>query len=332
MDERSLATIQKIDKLELIPNADTIEKATILGWELVVKKGEFKVGDLCVYCEIDSILPEKPEFEFLRDRKFRIKTIKLRGQISQGIAFPLSILPPGDYPLQTDVTELLDIKKYEVPIPAHLAGYAKGNFPSFLRKTDEVRIQSYPGLLDEYKDVVFYTTEKLDGTSFTFYCKGEDFGVCSRRLELKETDDNVYWIVAKKYNLHERISKLGINIAIQGEIIGPGIQKNKYSLKDYELFVFSVFDIDSSRYYNCYDFITVINRLELKMVPLLSTDFRLNFTVNELVILSEGKSIVNPKIQREGIVFRPIEEMQDYKIGRLSFKVINPKFLLDFNE
>jgi len=138
---RKLASIQRIKNLEPIAGADAIEKATVLGWQLVVKKGEFAIGDLCVYCEIDSRLPDRPEFEFLKARGMRIRTVRLRGQISQGICFPLSILPVyTDVQEDTDVTELLDITKYEPPIPAQLAGVAKGLFPSFIPKTDETRV------------------------------------------------------------------------------------------------------------------------------------------------------------------------------------------------
>lgn len=171
--ERKLATIQKIKDIYPIDGADSIDRATILGWNLVVKKGEFKSGDWCVYCEVDSLLPIREEFEFLRKscynprtNRFRIKTAKLRGQISQGIAFPLSIL--GDMNLTTlkegdDVTDLLNIIKYEPPIPSELGGDVKGSFPSFIPKTDEIRIQSVPSVLERHKGRRFVITEKVDG-------------------------------------------------------------------------------------------------------------------------------------------------------------------------
>lgn len=139
---RKLASIQRIKALEPIEGADAIERATVLGWQLVVKKDEFRVGELCIYCEIDSILPEKPEFEFLKSRGMRIRTIRLRGQISQGICFPLSFLPAETLIEEdSDVTEILGVTKYEPPIPASLAGVMKGAFPSFIPKTDETRVQ-----------------------------------------------------------------------------------------------------------------------------------------------------------------------------------------------
>lgn len=175
--ERKLATIQKIENLEPIEGADQIEKATIKGWTVVVKKGEFSIGDLVVYCEIDSVMPDRTEFEFLRPKGFRIKTIKLRNTVSQGICFPIEILKghienPVNMPLDTiindrwigqDLTEVLGITKYEKPIPAELQGVAKGGFPSHSIKTDEERLQNLKGDYPTYKLKKWIATEKLDG-------------------------------------------------------------------------------------------------------------------------------------------------------------------------
>lgn len=139
--KRKLATIETILSINPIPDADNIEVATIRGWNVVIQKNQYNVGDVCVYCEIDSVLPQNPEFEFLRPRGFRIRTIKLRNQYSQGIIFPLSILPEGEYLIGDDVTDIIGIVKYEAPIPAELNGIMKGDFPSHSIKTDEDRIQ-----------------------------------------------------------------------------------------------------------------------------------------------------------------------------------------------
>ena len=194
---RNLASIQRIKALEPIEGADVIEKATVLGWQLVVKKNEFKVGDLCVYCEIDSIMPNKPEFAFLEPRKFRIKTVKLKGQISQGICFPLSILPE-DCVIEEgkDVTDIIGVEKYEPYIPAQLAGIMKGNFPSFLQKTDETRVQNLEEELNEHHGELSYITEKLDGSSATYYLNNGEFGVCSRNIDLLYDTENTFWKVA----------------------------------------------------------------------------------------------------------------------------------------
>ena len=203
-----------IRSLEKIEGADTIEKATVLGWQLVVKKGEFKVGDLCVYCEIDSIMPERPEFEFLRSRGMRIKTIRLLGQVSQGICFPLRILPKGATLIENaDCTDILGVTKYELPVPACLSGVMKGRFPSFIPKTDETRVQVLQTLLNKYKGERCYITEKLDGSSATFYLNNHEFGVCSRNMELLEDDTNSFWKIARQMDIENKMKRLDGNYA-----------------------------------------------------------------------------------------------------------------------
>ncbi len=333
---RKLATIQKIKDLQPIAGADRIERATVLGWHVVVKKGDFQVGDYCVYCEIDSLLPEKPEFEFLRPRKFRIKTVRLRKQISQGIAFPTSILDDyEDVEIKegADVADLIGVKKYEPPIPITMGGNVKGAFPGFIPKTDEIRIQSMPDVLtrSENRGKRCYVTEKIDGTSATYYLKDGEFGVCSRNLELRESEKNIHWIASRQYDLAARLRGLNQNIAIQVEIIGPKIQKNKYALAKPQLMVFNVFDINRYEFLSYEDFVSFTETLKLETVPILRDDYVLGQDdVDSLVRMSEGKSVVNPKILREGIVIRSVVETRDPEIGRLSFKVINPLFLLKF--
>lgn len=332
---RKLASIQKIEDLQPIEGADNIERARVLGWQLAVKKDEFQVGDLCVYCEIDSVLPEKPVFEFLRPRKFRIKTVKLRGQISQGIAFPLHILEDyeGALEIGLDVTDIIGVTKFEPPISINMKGEVKGSFPSFMPRTDETRIQSVPGVLTrpENKGQRCYISEKIDGTSATYYLNEGEFGVCSRNLELKETEKNVHWIVARQEEMEAKLRAVGRNIAIQGEVFGPGVQANRYKLPKHRLMVFNVVDIETYTYLNYAEFIVLIKEMGLDTVPILGDDYILGQDdVPGLVVLSEAKSLVNPKLQREGIVVRPLIEAQDPELGRLSFKVINPKFLLKF--
>lgn len=352
--ERKLASIQTIKSLEPIEGADKIERATILGWHLVVKKDEFKVGEKCVYMEVDSILPEKPEFEFLRPRGFRIKTIRLRKQVSQGIAFPLSILPPkikhydpihgegGSLPMipdydeveydeGEDVTEILEVKKYEPYIPAQLAGQIKGSFPGFLIKTDETRIQSVPDVLERHRHEQFQMTEKIDGSSMTVYLNKGEFGVCSRNLDIKEDENNSFWKIARKLFLEKQLKTLPYNAAFQGELLGPGVQKNKYGLEELDFYIFNIFNIDTNEYVNFASAHVLLDAMNLKTVPYIN-GIELNHSVDDLIELSEGSSLINPKIHREGLVFRPQIEARDKDLGRLSFKVINPKFLLKYDE
>ena len=267
---RTLASIQTVNAVEPIPNADAIEKIRVPGWWVVVKKGEHKTGDKLVYCEIDSLLPERPEFEFLRASSFkpaqtdatgaillpagfRIKTVKLRGQVSQGIGFSLSILP-ADAPTEegADVTGLLGILKWEPPLPVGMGGKVKGRFPGFLPKTDETRVQVLETVLERHRGKTFSVTEKLDGTSFTAFLRQGEFGICSRNLWMDEADEtNVLVRVAKGLCLEEKLRgaqvRLGFDLAVQAEVVGPGIQKNKYAMPAVTLRVFSVLNVDTFR-------------------------------------------------------------------------------------
>jgi RNA ligase (TIGR02306 family) len=350
---RKLASIQTVNATEPIPNADAIEKIRVLGWWVVVKKGEFQPGDKLVYCEIDSLLPEAPAFEFLRANcykpaqldftgnvavpaGFRIKTVKLRGQVSQGICFPLEVLPPGA-PVDdgADVTDALGVHKWEPP-QSGPAGRVKGSFPGFLPKTDETRVQVLEKVIERHRGRTFYVTEKLDGTSFTAFVRDGEFGVCSRNMLLDTTDETSTLVrLAKQLQLEDRLRALGAarghEAAVQGEVIGPGVQRNKYGLPAVALRLFNVFDVTAYRFLDHADMLAALATLGLEAVPELGTVV-LNHSVDELVALSEGTSVLNAKVQREGIVLRPLTEVEDEYLGRLSFKAINPKFLLKYDE
>lgn len=201
MNNRSLAHIERIENLSPIENADKIELAKVLGWNCIVKKGEFKVGEKIIFCEIDSVLPNKPEYDFLRKYNFRIKTQKLRGVVSQGLVLPLSslgIFRPAILNAGDDVTELLGITKYLSPserdefaqqerkianeknkLKKFMMRYSwfrklflsrrqKEGFPYWCTKSDEVRLQSIPHVLEQFKDKEVYVTEKIDYQSVTF--------------------------------------------------------------------------------------------------------------------------------------------------------------------
>lgn len=342
---RKLASIQKIKSIEPIANAEKLELARVLGWMCVVEKGKFKADDWCVFCEIDSFLPIKEEFEFLRKgcyRKFtdgregmRIKTIRLRGQISQGLVLPITILPqPKDYQEGEEVTEQLGIVLYQPPIPTYLSGKIKGQFPSFMPKTDETRIQVLQDVLTRHKGIICYVTEKVDGTSSTFYIKDNQFGVCSRNMELCEDENNLHWKMARQLKIEEKLKQLNMNITLQGELVGPGIQGNPLKLNELHVFFFNAFDIDKYRYMNFEELFKLLKSFNLEMVPVLEGDFILTDNIDELVKRSIGKSIVTKTCDREGIVIRPVIEAMDLQMaqgfgnGRLSFKSINPEYLL----
>ena len=332
--DRKLASVVKIADIQSIVGADAIMVASVKGWKVVVKKDEYKVGDLAVYYEIDSFLPIRPQFEFLRKSSFkrmgssegfRLKTIRLRGQISQGLLTPIpeGISNPkeGD-----DLTEALDIVKYEPPIPAQLAGKIKGTFPSFIPKTDEIRIQNFES------EVGFspvgeraYVTEKLDGTSFTCYFNNGVFGVCGRNWELSETSDNSLWRMANVLQLKEKMTKHGKNIALQGELVGAGINGNLYGLSDHKLYFFTGYDIDKGRRMFFDELEWVLFGLQLQMVPVLEKyGFVIpneNNIVDYMLRYAEGKSVLNMEVDREGVVVRGLER-------EFSFKAISNTYLL----
>ncbi|PSK94609.1 RNA ligase (ATP) [Taibaiella chishuiensis] len=325
---RKLASIQRIRSLERIEGADVIEKATVLGWQLVVKKEEFKVGELCVYIEIDSVLPETAMFEFLRSKNFRIKTMKLRGQVSQGICFPLSILPAGTAIEEgMEVTGLLGIKKFEPLIPSSLSGLMKGNFPSFIPRTDETRVQLLEELLLEHAGRPCYITEKLDGTSATYFVKDGEFGVCSRNMELHREDRNIYWQMADTLDLERKLKRLGDNIAIQGELVGEQIQGNKLKLQGQQLFVFSVFLIDEYRYASLSRMKELAAQMDVQLAPVLDEDYALDAGIRNILEMAERNSVLCPEAKAEGIVIR-VKDAKEH----ISFKVISNTFLLQYDE
>ncbi len=328
---RNLATIQRVKNISPIPNADAIEMAEVLGWQLVVKKGEFNEGSFGVYCEIDSLMPNRSEFEFLRPLNMLIRTVRMRGQISQGICFPLSILPEGVEVVEgKDVTDILGIIKYEDKLPDNLIGEAKGYMPSRIPKTDILRVQTCQEVLDKYCGVECYGTEKLDGESITFYLIDNIFGVCSKEVDFIETEKSVHWQVARQLDIENKMHLLNGNFALQGELIGEGIKGNKYKLKGRSVRFFNIFDIDKYKFLDFSVFCKTINTLSLETVPVVFDSLSLSKNIHELVQLSIGKSKMTDG-HREGIIIGPMEERNDM-IGRVQVKVINPEFLLKHKE
>lgn len=359
---RKLASIQRITKIEDVPNSDNLQKVSILGWEIIVNKKEnFQVNQLVCYIEIDSLLPEKPEFEFMRARKFRVRTIRLRGSYSQGIVFPLSILPEVRSPYKEgeDVSTIIGVRKYnpevepivEQKVPKNklvkflcrykvfrnifLEPKEKGGFPThIIRKTDEERINSLSNLFEEsFKGTTgWWCTEKAEGTSFSAFLTTKTnkifkvfsrskkvFGICSRNMYLKTPYKCHYWDVANQYSIKEKLSKVPYDVAIQGEIIGTGIQKNYYGISGYELYLFTVKNLSENRYFSNEEVLKFCEEYGFKMVPTVDSNYTIPETIQELVEFSKGKSKINPKLLREGIVLRKDSH---------SFKVINPEYLL----
>lgn len=352
-----LATIQRITKLEPIPNAESIEKACVLGWEVVVKKGQFKEGDMCIYVQIDTVMPDKPEFAFLSERKFRVRTIKLRGQISQGLIIPLP--DKGVFFEGEDVTNFIGVKKYEKPDTdpsVYLSEktphgfferalykfkflYLYKWFP-FMRKklrspfpskivpiTDEERIQNIPHYLEKYKGLEFIVSYKLDGSSITIihhkFLGRSSYRICSRRFELHDSS-NDWYKVFKKTSFDKEIQKLVSyfntnNIVVQGEAIGK-FNGNHHNLSSNEIRLFNIF-VEGDKLYQD-KFIEVCEKLNIPHCPLYKK-ITLNHTMKEIIEESNLKDILNPKAYSEGLVWRR---------ENISFKVVNPNYLLKKEE
>jgi len=343
---RKLAKIVKIDELNPIEGADAIECAVVGGWKVVAQKGLYNVGDLAVYFEIDSWIPhelapflskgkEPREFEGVKGE--RLKTIKLRGQLSQGLLMPLAEINKffevtPHWSEDEDLTEILNIQKWEKPINAQLAGVCKGNFPSLIPKTDQERVQNLKkeiaGVIEA--GVAFEITEKLEGSSMTCYLIDGVFGVCSRNMDLKPTAENAFWQTAVREDVEERMrEEFGLaDFAIQGELVGPGIQGNIYTLKETRFFVFDIYDIRRGVYVDPITRRSMVASMGLDHVPVLAYQAQLRDTlgindVDGILAFAEGKSVIGDITgpEREGIVFKEIN-------GGFTFKAISNKYLL----
>jgi RNA ligase (TIGR02306 family) len=314
-----LVYIGKIIDLQPIQGADFIVSATVIcgrggKWKGIVKKEDFSIGEKCIVFLPDSQLNEvnHSHLSFMKDSNWRVKMRRFRGTPSEVLIIPEkemhSNLEIGD-----DVTELNYVTKYHKPIPPHLNGLAKGLFPDFIPKTDELNYQRHPELVDNLVGKPYYITEKADGSSTTaFKYKGE-FGVCSRNLELQRNEENGYWKVALKYQLEEKLPE---GYALQWETVGNSIQGNPMGIKDIDGLAFSAYKIDEYRYLNYFEFHSLCIELDFPTCTQISIGN--NFSKDGLETLGEGK-YKNGK-QREGVVVR-----SQFNEGHapISFKVIN---------
>lgn len=327
---RTLASIQRITDIQPIEGADAIEVASVLGWKVVVKKGEYRVGDLAVYLEIDSVPPDEEQYRFLwkfteqRPNNFRIKTIKLRGQISQGILFPLHILGPRDVWEGRDVTKHLGVVKYEAPLPRGSDDIA-GQFFDGVPKTDEERVQSSTGRqhLATLQGKPFYITVKCDGASMTVASHDGVPKVASRNYRLADNTDSAYWNAARSGNLL-RFVELYPHLAVQGELCGPGIQNNRLGLKEHRCFVFNIYDRNTGMYEPYERIWSAAQEFFFDIVPFVDAGRAFNYTADDLLRLAEGK-YEGTTAEREGIVIRAEDQS-------ISFKAISNRFLLKGGE
>ena len=325
---RKLATVRKIAEIKAIPEADLIVAYRVDGWWVVDKKDAHSVGDLVVYVEPDAWVPhelapflskgkEPSEYEGIKGE--RLRTVKLKKQLSQGLLLPV---PNGFINIEgTDCTEALGVLKWEPKLPAQLAGDARGLFPSVVPKTEAERIQNLASTWGELRKHKFEVTEKLHGSSCTFYLDLEkDFHVCSRNLDLKPSETNAYWKAALKYNVQENMIKHGLaGLALQGEIVGEGLNGNQYKL-GLEFFLFSIYDVQQGKYLDAYAREEICAMLGLQHVPVVQLDVS-ELSVEQALVAAEGKSKVNGS-EREGLVLKSQEDTS------VIVKIISNRWLL----
>lgn len=337
--KRKLASIQRVADVQAIEGADRIESIGVLGWRCVCKKGEFAPGDLCVYFEIDSFLPVRPEFEFLRascyrqsellGEGFRLKTQKFRGQVSQGLCLPVDILGEGDWNIGDDVTDTLGVRKWEILERASSGGTIIAGLPVGISKTEEIRVQSAPEVIKELAGLPYYITTKFDGTSVTMFRLNGRFGVCGHNYEYAEEAKCSFWVWARQHELEERMVEAGLdNIAIQGEFCGNGIQGNPLKLSQPNWRVFTIKDVAANKRLGLAEMRALCEKLELKMVPVEEEGESFSYaSVDELLERARGNYDCGTR--KEGIVIRPIEPVHSQTLSALlSFKVINNDYLL----
>jgi RNA ligase (TIGR02306 family) len=332
-----LASIEIIKNIRNHPNAESLDIAEVLGWQVVVKKGIHKEGDRVVFITIDTIVPKCEWSEFLADKEnpdkpIRIKNIKLRGEYSSGLVIPMIEFPIQFEGLDVgdDVTEMLGVKKYIKELPANLSGENDGEFPTHLiSKTDEDNGLNDPNLVEDVlssdNDVVL--TLKIDGSSITIVVEnGNIIKVCSRNLSKKDTPDSVFWNNARKLKIPSGWSGI-----IQGELAGNGIQRNQLKINDIRIYVFQIFHNNS---YMNYDDMKefCLNHLGCEVVPLL-TKLNVSSTIklweNPLHKLQEftDKQKYPSGFNAEGIVVRPYNYKRSKSSRRpLGFKLINRNY------
>ena len=337
---RKLASIQYVHDIWPIEGADRVEAIGVLGWKCVAKKGEFAIGDWCVYFEVDSFLPIDEHFEFLRATSyknsdllgegFRLKTQRFRGQISQGLALPMSILPPGDYELGQSVANLLGVRKWEIEERVSSNGTIIGTLPSGVPKTEEMRVQSEPGLIDEFRGLPYYVTTKMDGTSVSMYLIDGKFGVCGHNYEYADDGACSFWRYAHDNDIEARLRMSGVgNIVLQGEFCGGGIQGNPLKLIKPKWYVFTAYDADTRRRWPLDEMIAFCDGKGFTHVPVEEREEHFGYDSVE-ALLARARGRYESGTIKEGIVVRPIEPVYSKILqAPLSMKVINNDYLLN---
>lgn len=343
--DRKMATVEVVAEVKAIPDADKIQAYRIKDWWVVDSVGKYQVGDMVVYCEVDSWIPnyiapflskgkEPKEFEGVKGE--RLRTIRLKKQVSQGLLLSLDIAAAhfigsdldegqelGEFFTEgRDVSALLGIVKWEAPIADCLAGVVRGNLPEGIIKTDQTRVQNIGRHLPEYYGMKFEKTEKLHGSSCTMYLDmSDEFHVCSRNLDLKFDENNAFWKAAVMYDVEKKLRDLDMQgHAIQGELIGTGINGNQYKV-DLEFRVFDMYNVPEKRYLNSYERQVLTHILGLLHSPVMEyVSLSKEHSVEALLKSAEFNSGLNGSTA-EGFVLKSVDKPE------ISFKVVSNKWL-----
>ena len=346
---RKLASIQRIWKIEPIEGADRIELAHVLGWQCVVNKGQFQPMDTGVYFEIDSFLPTRPEFEFMRATSykksdvmgegFKLRTMRFRGEISQGLLLPLSQFPeiPAETEIGTDVTELLGVKKWEIEERVTTGGTAIGTLPYDIPHTDETRVQEEPALIQAFAGLEYYISTKMDGSSHSIGIDENGFHVTGHNYEYKDDGASSFYELVKARGYREKMEAFAnkenlTTFTIQGELCAPGIQQNRLRLIKPEWYVFTI--RENGKRVGLRGMLEICDLLGLEHVPIeeVGVDLPSKYpTVEALLARADGDYPKGGK--KEGIVVRPTEPVFCPLISAsLSMKIVSNKYLLKNEE
>jgi len=342
---RKMASIRKILDIKKIENADKICIYLVDGWQIIDEVNKYKINDFVIMLEIDSWVPNalapflskgKVPREFNGIQGEKLKTVKLRGALSQGLLLPVSVLPENYlYEEGDDVSEILGVQKYEVDNTTQ-SGKSVSNWPSIVPKTDQERLQNLKSVFEsKIKGQVFEITEKLDGSSATYYIDADGiYHVMSRNVDLARDENNLWWKMSAKYNIEEMMLRLWLDpefreefnkgFAIRGEIVGPGVNGNKLQLTEHDFYVFDLWEpIDG--YCPPKERHLIVNVLGLKHVPLHHKLMTFSGTFEQLLESANGQSVLNPNVKREGLVFKSED-------GQFTFKIVSNEWLLEFKE
>ncbi|MBR6422435.1 2'-5' RNA ligase [bacterium] len=346
---RKLASIQRIWKIEPIEGADRIELAHVLGWQCVVNKGQFQPLDIGVYFEIDSFLPIRPEFEFMRATSykksdvmgegFKLRTMRFRGEISQGLLLPLSQFPqiPVKTEIGTDVTELLGVKKWEIEERVTTGGTAIGTLPYDIPHTDETRVQEEPALIQAFAGLEYYISTKMDGSSHSIGIDENGFHVTGHNYEYKDDGASSFYELVKARGYREKMEAFAkkenlTTFTVQGELCAPGIQQNRLRLIKPEWYVFTI--RENGKRVGLRRMLEICDLLGLEHVPIeeVGMDLPSKYpTVEALLARADGDYPKGGK--KEGIVVRPTEPVFCPLISAsLSMKIVSNKYLLKNEE